>query len=155
MGQGSDLASDELPDLSSGVNNDVMVTHGKGSKERIRSIINVYDQRHVLYEERRARKLIWNRAIRHGHRTVIAGDINAHSQRRYPRCREQRVVNSPEEIIEAYGLMGGTDDWPTHHWARHGEESESTKELSLATRQITRQTILDVSPATGSDHEVI
>jgi len=51
--------------------------------------------------------------------------------------------------------IGNDDDRPSHHRARNGEEGESTIELTLATRPITRWTTLDGSHASGSNHEVI
>ena len=97
-------------------------------------IINVYDQRHVQTGERRARKLNWHRAIRQGGSTIIPGDMNAHSRRWDPRCREQWDATFREKIIDDHGLeIGKDDDRPTHHWARNGEEGESTTDLTLAT----------------------
>jgi len=60
-----------------------------------------------------------------------------------------------EQIIAEYGLDIGNDDWPTHHWARSGEDGESTIHLTLATRPISGWTILEVSPITSCDYKVI
>jgi len=60
-----------------------------------------------------------------------------------------------EEIIDEYGVEIGNDDWLTPHWAGTGEEGKSTIVLTLPTRPITQWTILDVSHAAGSDHDVI
>jgi macrodomain Ter protein organizer (MatP/YcbG family) len=132
-----------------------MVTDVNRRGETMTRIINVYDQKDVQTGERRARKLNWHRAIRQGGGTIIAGDMNAHSRRWDPRCWEQHDATFWEEILDEYGLEIGNDDRPTHHWARNGEEGESTIDLTLATRLITRWTTLDRSHATGSDHEVI
>jgi len=86
---------------------------------------------------------------------MLAGDLNAHSRRWDPRGKEQRDVTTWQEIIAEHGMEFGNDDQPTHHWARNGEESESTIDLTLASRPITRWTILDWRHAPGSDHEVI
>ena len=84
------------------------------------------------------------------------GNMNAPSRRRDPRSREQRDAMFWEEIIDEHGLeIGNDDNQPTHHWARNGEEGESTIDLTLATQPITQLTTLDGSHATGSDHEVI
>jgi len=154
--KGSGLATDKWTDLSRGANDDDMVTDVKRRGEKMTTIINVYDQRDVQTGERRARKLNWHRAIRQGGGTIMAGDMNAHSQRWYPRCREQRDATFWEEIIDEHGLeIGNDDDRPTHHWARNSEEGESTIDLTLATQPITQWTTLGGSHATGSNHEVI
>jgi endonuclease/exonuclease/phosphatase (EEP) superfamily protein YafD len=110
---GSGLATDERTDLSRGANDVVMVTDVKRTGEKLTRIINVYNQRDVQTGERRARKIKWHRAIRQGGGTIIAGDINAHSPRRVPRCRGQRNAKFWEEIIDVYGLEIGNDDRPT------------------------------------------
>jgi len=154
--KGSGLATDERTDLSRGANNDVMVTDVKRRAEKMTRIINLYDQRDEQSTERRARMLNWQRAIRQGGGTIIAGDMNAHSRRWNLRCRVQCIATFWEEIIDEYGIeIGNDDDLSTHHWARNGEEGESTIDLTLATRPITRWTTLDWSYAIGSDHEVI
>jgi len=43
-----------------------------------------------------------------------------------------------EEITDEYGLEIENVDRPTHHWARNGEQGESTIALTLVTRQITQ-----------------
>jgi hypothetical protein len=150
------MVTDEWTDLSRGANDDVMVTDVKRRGEKMTRIINVYDQRDVQTGERRARKLNWHRAIRQRGGKIIAGDMNAHSRRWDPRCREQRDATFWEEIIDEHGLeIGNDDDRPTHHWERNGKEGESTIDLTLATRPITRWTTLGGSHATGSDDEVI
>jgi len=149
------LATDERTDLCRGPNDDVMETHVNTRGEKMTRIINVDDQGDVHTGERRARKLIWHRAILKGGGTTIAGDINAHSRRWDPTCREKHDVTFWEEIRDEYGLEIRNDDWPTHHWARNGEHGEWTIELTLATRPITRWTLLERSHAIGSDHEVI
>jgi len=60
-----------------------------------------------------------------------------------------------EEITDEYGLEIGNVDQPTHHWARNGEEGESTIDLTMAIRPITRWTLQDGSHGAGSLHEVI
>jgi hypothetical protein len=135
--KGSSLAKDEQTDLSRGANDDVMVTNVKRRGEKMARIINVYDQRDVQTAKRRARKLNWPRAIRQGGGTIIAGNMNAPSQRWDPRRKEQHAVTFWEEIIDEYGQEIGNDDRPTHHWARNSEEGQSTIDLTLATRPIT------------------
>jgi hypothetical protein len=152
---GSGLATDERSGLSRGANHDVIVTDVRRRGEKIMRIINIHDQRDVRTGERRAWKLNWHRAIRQGGGTIIAGNMNAHSQRWDPRCRAQRDAALWEEIIDEYGLEIGNDNRPTHHWARNGEDGELTIDLTLTTRPIMRWTTLDGSHATGSDHEVI
>jgi len=136
--KGSGLGTDTQIDLSRGANDNVMVTELKRRGENKTRIINVYDQRDLQTGERRARKLDWPRTIRLGGGTMIAGDMNAHSGRWDPRCREQCDATFWEEIIEQYDLEIRNDDRPPHHWARNGEEGESTIDSTLATRQITR-----------------
>jgi len=63
----------------------------------------------------------------------MAGDMNAHSRRWDPKCREQRDATLWDEIIDEYGLEIRNDDHPTHHCARSGEEGKSTIYLTLAT----------------------
>jgi hypothetical protein len=130
---GSGLVTDERRDLSRGTNNVVMVTDVKKTAEKMTRIINVYDQRDVQTGERRVKKINWHRAIRQEAGTIIAGNINAHSPRRVPRCRGQRNAKFWEEIIDVYGLEIGTGDWPTYDWARSGEEGELTIDLTFAT----------------------
>jgi hypothetical protein len=150
------LATDERTDLSRGANDDVIVTDVKRRGEKMTRVINIYDQRDVRTRERQARKINRSRIIRQrGGGTILAGDFNAHSRRWDPRCKEQRDATFWEEIIDEHGLEIGNDDQPTHHWARNGEEGESTIDLTLASRPITRWTILDGRHATRSDHEVI
>jgi hypothetical protein len=154
--KGSGHATDERTDLSRGSNDDVMVTDIKRRGEKMTRIINVYDQRVEQTGERRARKLNWHRAIRQGGSTIIAGGMKTHRQRWDPRCREQRDATLWEEIIDEHGLeIGNDDDRHTHHWARNGEDGESTIDLTLATRPMSRWTTVGGSHTTGSDHEVI
>jgi len=58
-------------------------------------------------------------------------------------------------MIHEYGLEIRNDNQRTHHGTKNGEEGESTIDLALARRPITRWTILDGRHATGSDHDVI
>jgi len=156
VSKGSRLATDERTDLSRGANDDVIVTEFKRRGEKMTRVIYIYDQRDMRTMERQARKIHWSRIIRQrGGGTILAGDFNAHSRRWDPRCKEQRDTTFWEEILDEHGLENGNDDQPTHHWARNGEEGETTIDLTLASRPITRWTILDGRHATGSDHEVI
>jgi len=61
--KGSGLATDELTDLSRGMNDDVVVTDVARRGEKMTRIINGYDQRGLQTGERRARKRIWHRAM--------------------------------------------------------------------------------------------
>jgi hypothetical protein len=154
--KGSSLATDEQTDLSRGANDDVIVTDVKRRTEKMTRVINIYDQTDLRTREREARKINWSRIIRQrGGGTILAGDFNAHSRGWDPRCKEQYDATFWEEIIDEHGLEIGNDNQPTHHWARNGEEGELTIDLTLASRPITRWTILDGRHATGSDHEVI
>jgi len=118
-------------------------------------IINIYDQRDVRTGERHARKINWSRIIRQRGGTILAGNFDAHSHRWDPRCKEQCDATCWKEMIDEHGLEIGNDDQPTHDWARNGEEGESAMDMTLASRPITRWSILDRRHATGSDHEVI
>jgi len=69
--------------------------------------------------------------------------MNAHSRRGDPRCKEQRDATFWEDIIDEHGLEIGNDGRLTHHWTRNGAEGESTIDLTLANRLITRCTTLD------------
>jgi hypothetical protein len=153
--KGSGLGTDKRTELSRGTNDDVRCTGVRSRGEKITRIINVYDPRDVQTGERWARKLNWHRPIQQGGSTIIAGDMNSHSRRWVPRWREQRDATFREEIADEDGLEFGNDDRPTHHWARNGREGESTIDLTLTTRPITRWTRLDGSHATGSDHVLI
>jgi len=154
--KGSGFATDERRDLSRGANNDVNVTNVKRRVEKIMRAINIYDQRDVQTRVRQARKINWSRIIRQREGgTILAGDYNAHSHSWDPRCKEQHDATLWEEIIDEHGLEIAKDDQPTHHWARNSEEGESTIDLTLASRPITRWTILEGRQATCSAHEVI
>ena len=153
--KGSCLATDEWTDLSRGANDNVMGTAVKTKRDRMSRIINVYDRRDLQTGERWARKLNWHTAIRQGGGTIIAGDMTAPSRRWDTRCRQKGNATSWEEMIAEYGLEIGNDDRATQHLARNGEARESTIDLTLATRSITRWTILEGSHTAGSDHEVI
>jgi len=83
--KGSGLVVHERTDLSRGANDDVIATEVRRRGEKITSIVNIHDQQDAQSGERErpARKLNWQRVIRHGG-TVLAGDSNAHSKRWYP-----------------------------------------------------------------------
>jgi hypothetical protein len=55
--KGSGLATDKQTDLSSGANDNVMVTVEKMAGEKMTTIMNVCDERDIQTAERRARKL--------------------------------------------------------------------------------------------------
>jgi len=76
-------------DLSRGANDDVIATDVRRRGEKIRRIVNIYDQKDARSGERPARKLDWQRVIRQGG-TVLAGHFNAHSKQWDPRCQVQR-----------------------------------------------------------------
>jgi len=153
--RGSGLATGKRTDLSRGANDDVRVTPVKRRGEKRTRILNVYYQRDEHTGERWAKKLNWHRAIGLGGGTMLPCDKNAHSRRWHQRCSEQCDATLYGDIIGKYGLEIGNDDLPTHHWARNGKERVSTIDLTLATRLITRWTILDGSHVKGSDQEVI
>ena len=77
----SSRATDEWTDLSSGVNDDVMLTDGNRRGEQMKRIMNVYDQRDVQTGERWVWKLNWNRAIPQGGGTIIASVMKSDSRR--------------------------------------------------------------------------
>jgi hypothetical protein len=114
--KGRGFVIDKQTDLSRGANDDVMVTDIENRGEKITRIINVYKPRDVLTAERQVTKQNWDRAIRQGGDTMMAGDTNAHSRRWEPRCWEQRAATFWEEIIDEHGLeIGNDDNQPTHH----------------------------------------
>jgi hypothetical protein len=128
------LATDERTELSTGANEDVVVTDGIRRGETIRRIINVYDQCDIQTGERGARKQNWHSAIQVGGGTIIVDNMNTYSRRWNPRCREQHNATFWEAIIDEHGLeIGNDDDRPTNHRARNGEEGESTIDLTQAT----------------------
>jgi len=55
---------DERTDSSRGANNDVIVTNGRKREEKIKIIVNVFDQKDTQSEERPARELNWLSVIR-------------------------------------------------------------------------------------------
>jgi hypothetical protein len=134
---GRGLSTDERTELSRGANDDVMVTKVKRRGEKMTRIINVYDEREVPTGQRRATMLNCHSAIRQRGGKIIARDIDAHSRRWNPRCREQRDATFWEKIIVEYRLEIRNDDRPTNHWAPNGKEGESTVDLTVATRPIT------------------
>ena len=130
MRKGSGLATDERTDLSGGTNDDLIVTDVKRRGVKMTRIINIYDQRDVQTREKQARKIHRSRIIRHRGGTILAGDFNVHSRRWDPRCKEQRDATVWEKIIDEHRLEIGNDDQRTDHWARNGEEGESTIDLT-------------------------
>ena len=79
--EGSGLVVDERTDVRRGANDDVNAADVRRRGEKIRRIVNVYDQKDAQSGERErpARKLNWQRVIRQGG-TVLTGDFNAHSK---------------------------------------------------------------------------
>ena len=147
--------TDQRAVLSRGANDNVIVTDVKGRGARMMSMIHIYDQSEMQTGVRQARKINWSRIIHQRGGTIFAGDFNAHSRRWDPTCKERRDETFCEEIIDEYGLEIGNDDQPTHHRARNGEKSESTIDLTLASRPITRRTILGGRHAKASHRKVI
>jgi len=152
--RGSGLTVDERTDLSRGATEDVIATDVSRRGERIMRIVNIDDQKNTHLGERPARKLNWQRVIRQ-RGTVLAGDFNAHSKRRDPRCQVQQNAGFWEDVIDENRLEIGNDGRPTHHWTRKDQEGESVIDLTLANRRIVKWTILADDHATGSDHELI
>lgn len=60
-----------------------------------------------------------------------------------------------EHIVNQHALQIGNNDQSTPHWARNGEEYESTMDVTLAKQPIKQWTILDVRHTTCSDHVLI
>jgi len=105
-------------------------------------MINIYDQTDLQTSESHPRKIDWHHIIWHGGGTILAGDMNAHSCRWDPRCKQQHDATFWEEILDEYGLQIGNDGRPTHHPRRNGAQGESTVDLTMATQLITRWTTL-------------
>jgi hypothetical protein len=137
------LAPKEWTDLSTMTEDDLIGVHMKTKG------------RETTKDCKYLRKINYHRIIRQGGGKILAGDINAHSHRWDPRCKEQRDATFWEEIIAEHVLKIGNDDQPTDHWARNSEEGESTIELTLSSRPIIRRTRLDGTNTTCSYHEVI
>jgi hypothetical protein len=129
----SSFATNERTDLSKNALGDVIVVDINRRGEKMTRIVNIYDQKEGETGERQVRKLNWQRIIRQGGGgTVLAGDFNARSQRRDPRCTEGRDVTYWEEIIDEDGLVIGNDHRPTHYWTRHDSMGESVIDLTMA-----------------------
>jgi hypothetical protein len=60
---------------------------------------------------------------------VLAGDINAYSQRRSPRCTERTERAHWGVIIDEHVLPTGNDDQTTHNWTRNKSEGVSILDL--------------------------
>jgi hypothetical protein len=148
----SGLATDERTYLSRGANNDVIATDVKRRGGKMTRAINIDNQRDMETSERQARKIKWSRMFRQrGGGTILVGDFNAHSRRWDPRWKKQGEARFWGETIDEHGLEIGNVVQPTHHWARNGEEGESTIDLTIASRPIARWTILHGTHATDSD----
>jgi len=152
--KGSGLVVDERTDLNRGANDDVIATDVRRRGEKIRRIVNIYDQKDARSGETPGRKLDWQRVIRQGG-TVLAGDFNAHSKRWEPRSHVQRDATFWDCVIDENGLEIGNDGRPTDHWTREYQEGKSVINLMLANRQMVRLTILANDHATRSNHEVM
>ena len=149
------MVVDELTDLSSGENEDVIATNVRRGGERKTRIVNIYHQTNTHSGERPARKSIWQRVIRQGS-TALPGDFTAHSIRWDPRCQVQRDATFWEDVIDENFQEIGNDGEATHHWTRERDERESVIDLTLENRPITKWSILaNHDHATGSDHQVI
>jgi len=110
----SGLVVDERTDLSTGANEDAIATDVRRRGERIKRIVNVYNQKNTHSGERPARKFNWQRVIRQGS-TVFAGDFKAHSIRWDPWCQVERDAVFWEDVIDENGLEIGNDGEVTHH----------------------------------------
>ena len=86
---------------------------------------------------------------------MLAGDLNAHSQRWAPRCTEWRDATYWAQIIGEHRLAFGNENRPSHHWTRHDSMGGSIIDLTLANRPFRKLMIRGGSQATGSDHEII
>jgi len=153
--KGRGHATDGRTDLSKGAKDDVIVIDDKRTGDEMTKMINIYNESDLQTVVRQARKINWPKIIRQGGSTILVGSMHAHSSRWDPRCKGQHDGTFWEEIIDEYGVENGNDGWPTHHWTRKGAEAESTIDLTLANRTITRWNTLDGRPATCSDHELI
>jgi len=152
--RGSGLVVDERTDSSRGANNYVIVPDVRKRGEKITRIVNVYDPRDTQSGESQAQEVNWERVILQG-RTVLAGDLNAHSSRWDLRCHAQQNATFWEGVIDENGLEIGNDGRSTHCWTRADHEGKSVINLTLANRPIMTWTILADDHATRSDHEVI
>jgi endonuclease/exonuclease/phosphatase (EEP) superfamily protein YafD len=101
--KGSGAATDEWTNLSSGANDNVIVTDVKRRGEKMTKVINIYNQRDVRTRQRQARKINWSRIIRQrGGGTILAGNFNTHRRRWDPRCKKQRDATFWEEIVDEH-----------------------------------------------------
>jgi len=103
---GSGLTTNEQTDFSKNAVSDVNVVDIERRGDKMTRIVNTYDQRDGEISWRPARRLDWQRIIRQGGGgTVLAGDVNAHSQHWDPRCTGRRDCTYWEEIIDEHGLV--------------------------------------------------
>jgi len=115
-------------------------------------LVNVYDQRPQVGQKRLAQQADWE-AIMAGGRVVIAGDMNAHSQKWNPRATKRRNATFWEDLIEKHELV----IWNSEEGTRAGPGANGTSiiDLTLSTPAITLNWSLLEGEASGSDHEVI
>ena len=104
--KGSRLVGDEHRDVSTGANNNIIVSDVRAREDKITRIVHVYNQKDRQSGGRPALKLNRQRVIRQGG-TVIPGHFNAHSSRWDSRCRLLARSDRRE-------WTGNWKSWPTH-----------------------------------------
>jgi len=111
--KGSGLVVGERTGLSSGANDDIILTAVRRRGEMIRRIVNVYDQRDTQSGEKQAQKVNWQSVILQGG-TVLAGDFTGQSYGWDPKCRAQLNATFWEGLIDKNGVEIGNDSRYPH-----------------------------------------
>jgi len=84
-------------------------------------LVNVYDQRPQGGQKWFAQQVDWE-AIMAGGRVVIAGDMNAHSQKWNPKATKRRNATFREALIEKHELI----IWNSEEGTRAGPGTNET-----------------------------
>jgi len=115
-------------------------------------MVNVYDQRPQEGQKRLVQQADWE-AIMAGGRVVVAGDMNAHSQKWNPKATRPRNATFWEDLIEKHELVL----WNSEEGTRAGPGANGTSiiDLTVLTPAVTLNWSLLEGEATGPDHEVI
>lgn len=122
MRKGSGLAPDKRTDRSKGANDNVNVTDIPSRTEKMTRMIKIYDHRDVQPGETQSTEINWHIIILQEGGTILAGDMNAHSRRWNPKCKEQPDATFCKDIIDGYGIEIGNDGRPTHPLTRNSAE---------------------------------
>jgi len=147
----------EVKDLARRCDNYVQVLEVTRPGQRRMIVVNVYDQVRTSDRTRPAQNALWEVIMHRETRTIVAGDMNAHS-----RMWNARVSNTVNRSNATFweGLIENNDltIWNTEDATRLGKgaTNHSTIDLTLPTRNLELNwAIAGEEEATGSDHEMI